>query len=84
MQIRGRLLRVEVSHEEAKYSLSAGERLRILHWNEEIMLEGGSAVGMPIPRMDEVPAPKQPPGREPKLDGGAPAREPEAPSREHA
>jgi alpha,alpha-trehalose phosphorylase len=84
MQIRGRLLRVEVSHEEAEYSLSGKDRLRILHWNEEMTLEGGSTVALPIPPKEDVPAPKQPGGREPKLDGGAPAREPEAPSREHA
>ncbi len=84
MQIRGRLLRVEVSHGEAEYSLSGKERMRILHWNEEMTLEGGSTVALPIPERDDVPAPAQPPGREPKLDGVAPAREPEAPSREHA
>ena len=63
LQIRGRLLRVAVSHEEAEYSLSGKDRLRILHWNEEMVLEGGSTVALPIPPKEDVPAPKQPGGR---------------------
>ena len=52
--------------EEATYSLEEGLRLHFSHWQEELSLDGGGSVTMPIPPAEDVPAPSQPPGREAK------------------
>lgn len=65
IEVRGELLGVEVRPEEATYRLEAGARLHFHHWDEEVSLEGGGAVTMPIPEAPDIPAPPQPPGREP-------------------
>jgi alpha,alpha-trehalose phosphorylase len=66
IEVRGRLLRVDVRPEEATYSLEEGGKLHLFHWDEELILEGGGSVTLPIPPAEDVPAPKQPRGREPK------------------
>ncbi len=66
LELRGRLLRVDVRPEEATYSLEEGLRVHFSHWDEELSLEGGGSVTMPIPPAEDIPAPAQPPGREAK------------------
>lgn len=65
IEVRGALLHVEVRPDEATYRLENGARLAFHHWDEDVKLEGGGAVTMPIPPAPDVPAPPQPPGREP-------------------
>jgi alpha,alpha-trehalose phosphorylase len=66
LEVRGNLLHVEVRPEEAAYSLARGGRLRFVHWDEEMSLEGRGAVTLPIPPGEEPERPRQPPGREPR------------------
>jgi alpha,alpha-trehalose phosphorylase len=66
LEVRGNLLHVEVRPEEAAYSLARGGRLRFVHWDEEMSLEGRGAVTLPIPPSEEPERPRQPPGREPR------------------
>jgi alpha,alpha-trehalose phosphorylase len=70
MEVRGSLLRVEVGPEEAVYCLEQGGRLHFFHWDEELTLEGGGPVGLPIPTAESQPAPAHPPGREPQARRG--------------
>ncbi len=66
IEMRGRLLRVDVRPGEATYSLEEGGSLHLFHWDEELSLEGGGSVTLPIPPAEDILAPRQPPGREPK------------------
>ena len=64
---RGRRLEVEVRSEAATYTLAEGdEPLEILHWGENVALEAGKPARQAIPEAPDVPAPQQPPGREPE------------------
>jgi alpha,alpha-trehalose phosphorylase len=65
LAVRGRLLRVEVLPDEATYTLEQGGKIHLFHWDEELSLEGGSKVTLPIPPLMDLPAPSQPPGRSP-------------------
>ncbi len=63
--IRGRRLRVEVSHAEARYLLAAGDALEIVHHGQTVRLSAGRPQTRPIPPAPSRPRPGQPPGREP-------------------
>jgi alpha,alpha-trehalose phosphorylase len=63
--IRGRRLRVEVTHSDATYSLADGEPLEIVHYGEEVQLSADKPEVRPIQAMAPRPRPSQPPGREP-------------------
>jgi alpha,alpha-trehalose phosphorylase len=63
--IRGRRLRVEVTHAEARYTLADGEPLEILHHEEKLPLTAGQPQVRPLPALPPRPRPSQPPGREP-------------------
>ena len=63
--IRGRRLRVEVTHAEARYSLADGDPLEILHHGEPVSLPAGKPQARPIPAAPPRPRPSQPPKREP-------------------
>jgi alpha,alpha-trehalose phosphorylase len=63
--IRGRRLRVEVSHAEARYLLAAGDALEIVHHGQTVRLSAGRPQARPIPPAPSRPRPGQPPGREP-------------------
>jgi alpha,alpha-trehalose phosphorylase len=63
--IRGRRVRVEVTHTEATYSLSDGEPLEILHHDETVHLTAGKPEVRPIRPVPARPRPRQPLGREP-------------------
>jgi alpha,alpha-trehalose phosphorylase len=63
--IRGRRLRVEVTHAEASYTLADGDPLTIMHHGQTVSLRAGKSRAMPIPAAPARPRPSQPPGREP-------------------
>ena len=63
--IRGRRLRVEVTHAEATYTLTDGEPLKIVHHGQPVSLSAGKPQAQPIPAAPSRPRPSQPPGREP-------------------
>jgi alpha,alpha-trehalose phosphorylase len=63
--LRGRRLRVEVTHENATYAIADGEPLEILHHGEKVTVSAGKPQVRPIKPVPERPRPAQPPGREP-------------------
>ena len=72
--IRGRRLRVEVTHAEATYTLANGDPLQIAHHGQPVTLSAGKPQAHPIPSLSQRPRPTQPPGREParrRPSGGA-------------
>ncbi len=67
---RGRRLRVEVSGDEATYSLVDGEPLELIHHGERITVTREVPTTEPLPPVPHRPAPRQPPGREPAVELG--------------
>jgi alpha,alpha-trehalose phosphorylase len=63
--IRGRRLRVEVTHDAAAYTLAEGEPLEILHHGAAVRLSDTRPQVQPIPVAPVRPRPSQPPGRAP-------------------
>jgi alpha,alpha-trehalose phosphorylase len=63
--IRGRRLRVEVTHAEATYTLADGDPLEIVHHGQPVSLSAGKPQAQPIPAAPSRPRPSQPSGREP-------------------
>ena len=63
--IRGRRLRVEITHAEARYALADGDPLEIVHHRQPVSLSTGHPQTRPIPAAPSRPRPGQPPGREP-------------------
>lgn len=63
--IRGRRLRVEVTHGSATYLLANGEPLEILHHGAKLELSAGSLAERAIPALTPPPRPRQPAGRAP-------------------
>jgi len=63
--IRGRRLRVEVTHAVARYVLANGEPLTVLHHGQAVNLSAGKPQVHPVPAAPSRPRPAQPPGREP-------------------
>jgi alpha,alpha-trehalose phosphorylase len=60
-------LRVEVTRDHAKYSLSDGaSSLRVEHYGEELTITASDPVTRPIPPTEERAAPSQPRGRAPR------------------
>jgi alpha,alpha-trehalose phosphorylase len=70
MMIGGQRLRVEVTHEHARYLVDDGKPLEITHHGETVKLSGGKPQTRPIPKLTAGPRPSQPPGREPALRRG--------------
>jgi alpha,alpha-trehalose phosphorylase len=71
VSFRGRCVRVEVHHTEARYELlGQGDPLELLHHGEPFELEPGKPQTRPVPRPPSRPPPKQPAGRAPKRRGG--------------
>ncbi len=62
---RDRRLRVEVTHEEARYSLLEGPPLQIAHHGEAVTIANPEPVSRPIPEIIRGEAPTQPAGRSP-------------------
>jgi alpha,alpha-trehalose phosphorylase len=65
LQIRGRCLHVEVTSTTAKYQVTEGEPLVVLHNGEELRLTVGESQERPLPPVRPRPRPSQPPGRAP-------------------
>ncbi len=63
--IRGQRLRVEVTHDGARYSIDDGQPLEITHHGTKVKLSGGKPQERPIPTITAGPRPSQPPGRKP-------------------
>jgi alpha,alpha-trehalose phosphorylase len=63
--IRGRRLRVEVTHPSATYTLADGESIEIVHHGEKAHLTSKKPQTRPIPAIPARPRPSQPPGRAP-------------------
>jgi alpha,alpha-trehalose phosphorylase len=64
LNFRGRLLRIDVTHAQARYTLVRGEPLEIEHYAQKLRVDG-RALTRRIPPAPNLPPPKQPPGREP-------------------
>jgi len=62
---RGRRLRVDVRAESARYELLAGEPLELIHHDEALTVEPGSAETRALPPAQRRPPAEQPPGRTP-------------------
>jgi alpha,alpha-trehalose phosphorylase len=74
--IRGQRLRVEVTSNQATYTLDGGAPLSLSHHRHKFVLRPGKPVVRPILPAPSRPRPKQPPGREPEHrrigeDGGS-------------
>jgi alpha,alpha-trehalose phosphorylase len=63
--IRGRLLRVEITHPSARYLLADGDPLEIEHHGTRLTLSAGRQQERPIPKVSPGPRPSQPAGRAP-------------------
>ncbi|PYC83797.1 family 65 glycosyl hydrolase [Streptomyces tateyamensis] len=65
MRVRHHLLRVDITHDETTYTLVEGDKVRVQHETEQVVV----AVGAPVSRPTVTPPPveraTQPPGREP-------------------
>jgi alpha,alpha-trehalose phosphorylase len=66
MFFRGRLLEVETTGGQARYTLLDGEPMEILHYNELCKVGNDAPVTRPIPQAPQHPRPHQPYGRAPK------------------
>jgi alpha,alpha-trehalose phosphorylase len=69
MTHRGSLLKAEVRHEGAVYTLLEGPPIEIAHHGERLRLEVGQPVTRQVPAPPALEPPKQPPGREPARRG---------------
>jgi alpha,alpha-trehalose phosphorylase len=65
----GRLVRVEVRHDGAVYTLVDGPALEIGHHGERFSLAAGEPVRRPLPPVPALERPRQPAGREPARRG---------------
>ncbi|HEU4656630.1 MAG TPA: glycosyl hydrolase family 65 protein [Capillimicrobium sp.] len=65
---RGTIMKVEVTREDATYSITSdGEPLEIEHYGERLTVVPGEPVTRPIPEAPDVGPISQPPGREPRV-----------------
>jgi alpha,alpha-trehalose phosphorylase len=68
--IRGQRLRVEITHDRARYLLAGeGKPLEIAHHGAPVTLIPGRPQERPVPAIPPRPRPAQPPGREPARRG---------------
>jgi alpha,alpha-trehalose phosphorylase len=63
---RGCLLRVEVTPEQATYSMERGDGLEFTHWGEKLEIAAGQSVSRPLPEPPELESVHQPAGRTPQ------------------
>jgi alpha,alpha-trehalose phosphorylase len=63
--VRGRRLRVRVTHDSARYQLLDGDPLEITHHGEKLTLDGTRPQERRISRLPSRPRPSQPAGRSP-------------------
>jgi alpha,alpha-trehalose phosphorylase len=62
---RERRLRVEVTHDQARYTLLQGRPLPVTHHGQPIEITNGTPVRSPIPQIAAPESPRQPEGRSP-------------------
>jgi alpha,alpha-trehalose phosphorylase len=65
LAVRGRRLKVEVEHGQARYTLSSGDPLEISHHGDQVTITPGEPVTLEIPPAPRREPPQQPPGRAP-------------------
>jgi alpha,alpha-trehalose phosphorylase len=70
IRFRGRRLRVEVTRDEAQYTLLEGPALELSHHGERLTVQPDVTTALPIPHLPERERPKQPAGRAPAPRGG--------------
>jgi alpha,alpha-trehalose phosphorylase len=71
LSFRGRCIRVDVDHREARYTLLSGEELEISHHGDAVTVAPDEPVTLPIPKpAGDRPPPRQPRGRAPARRGG--------------
>ena len=66
VSFRGRRLRVEVTHKEARYSLRKGSAIEIAHHGETLKVTTKRPVTRSIPKISAGEEPQQPHGRSPE------------------
>src|SRR5207237_7640354 len=71
----GRLLKVEVNHRQATYSLLDGPALDISHHGEGLTVTTAGSVTRPVPTPPVLERPVQPLGRAPARRSTAPTRD---------
>ena len=62
---QGCVLRVEVTGEQATYTMEHGNALEFTHWDEKLTIEAGQTVTRPLPEPPELEPLHQPAGRAP-------------------
>jgi alpha,alpha-trehalose phosphorylase len=62
---KGRLIKVELDHDTARYTLLEGEALEIAHHGTAVTIPPDEPVSRAIPASPQREAPRQPPGRAP-------------------
>jgi len=63
---RGCMLRVEITSEQASYTMELGETLEFSHWGEKLTVEPGLTITRPLPEPPELEPLRQPAGRAPQ------------------
>jgi alpha,alpha-trehalose phosphorylase len=63
--LRDQRLRVEITHDRARYSVADGPPVDITHHGQPARVVAGEPLELPVPPIPARPAPKQPPGRAP-------------------
>jgi alpha,alpha-trehalose phosphorylase len=61
----GRLLKVEITPPQVAYSIVGEQELEIVHHGQEVTVEPGRVLTLPIPAAAERDPPVQPPSRAP-------------------
>jgi alpha,alpha-trehalose phosphorylase len=67
---RGRRLAVEITQEQAAYTLLSGPPVTVRHHGEEVELKPGAPVARPVPPQPHLPPLEQPPHRRPQAGRG--------------
>ncbi|MFE0459710.1 glycoside hydrolase family 65 protein [Kitasatospora sp. NPDC058965] len=65
MRVRHHLLRVEITHDDTTYTLVEGDKIRVQHETEQLVVAVGSPVSRATVTPPAVERVTQPPGREP-------------------
>jgi alpha,alpha-trehalose phosphorylase len=65
VQFRQRCVRVDISHQQATYTLLAGTELEIHHHGSPLTVTKDAPCSGPLPAIPDLPEPQQPPSRGP-------------------
>lgn len=83
VNMRGRLLRIEIRGDQVTYLNENDDSIEIRHYDEAIMLECRNPVTRELPKLPELPRPRQPERREPVRRSSRAARHDVVGSRVH-